>query len=107
MKDTNEYVLDNSRAPSVFCFRKASLRRDDDDEIQENFLAKCGRKGRALQQWNRVCKGPGVEERGGFWEEQKTSQCSCRLQQSVCSGMDQVRWETQAGTDDRGSCFSQ
>lgn len=83
MKDTNEYVLDNSRAPSVFCFRKASLRRDDDDEIQENFLAKCGRKGRALQQWNRVCKGPGVEERGGFWEEQKTSQCGCRLQQSV------------------------
>lgn len=26
---------------------------------------------------------------------------------TVCSGMDQVRWETQAGTDDRGSCFSQ
>lgn len=78
-----EYVLGNSRAPSVFCLREASLKRDDGDEIQETFLAECGRKGRALHQWNRVRKGPGVEERGGFWEEQNGSQCGCGLLQSV------------------------
>lgn len=98
--------MGNSRAPSAALFKGGLSEEDDGDEIQETFLAECGRK------WAEHCtsgtgvrKGPGVEERGGFLGGAERQPVWLWIA-TVSSGMDQVRERTQAGTDDRGSCFS-